>query len=184
MPRQARLDAPGALHHIMIRGIERRKIFVNDRDREDFVERLSKLLQQTETACYAWVFIPNHAQQEGNQGLSKRTGDMSVQYDKEEKELLEAYESGVMKLSTPSKKEIDAIKAAAQNTFKKDGRITIRLFDHDFKGIKKKALQTCIPYQTLISGIIHRYVEGELVSKKDNQANSAGSKRKKGVSPS
>ena len=60
MPRQARLDAPGVLHHIMIRGIKRRKIFVNDRDREDFVERLSKLLPQTETACYAWVFIPNH----------------------------------------------------------------------------------------------------------------------------
>ena len=61
MPRQARLDAPGVLHHIMIRGIERRKIFVNDRDREDFLDRLSKLLPQTETACYAWVFIPNHA---------------------------------------------------------------------------------------------------------------------------
>jgi len=45
----------------MIRGIERRKIFLNDRDREDFLERLSKLLPQTETACYAWVFIPNHA---------------------------------------------------------------------------------------------------------------------------
>jgi len=61
MPRQARLDAPGVLHHIMIRGIERRKIFVTDRDREDFLERLSKLLPQTETVCYAWVFIRNHA---------------------------------------------------------------------------------------------------------------------------
>jgi len=61
MPRQARLDAPGVLHHIMIRGIERRKIFINNGDREDFLERLSKLLPQTETACYAWVFIPNHA---------------------------------------------------------------------------------------------------------------------------
>jgi len=61
MPRQARLDAPGILHHIMIRGIERRNIFVNDRDRKDFLERLSKLLPPSETACYAWVFIPNHA---------------------------------------------------------------------------------------------------------------------------
>lgn len=61
MPRQARLDAPGVLHHVMIRGIERRKIFLNQRDREDFLERLSKLLPQTETSCYAWVFIPNHA---------------------------------------------------------------------------------------------------------------------------
>jgi len=61
MPRQARLDAPGVLHHIMIRGIDRQKIFLNDTDRDDFLERLSKLLPQTETACYAWVFIPNHA---------------------------------------------------------------------------------------------------------------------------
>ncbi len=89
-----------------------------------------------------------------------------MKYDKEEREILGAYESGKMKLSIPSKKEIETIKAAARNTFKKDRRITIRLYDHDFKGIQKKALQMGIPYQTLISGIIHRYVEGDLVSKK------------------
>lgn len=61
MPRQARLDAPGVLHHIMIRGIERRKIFRNDKDREDMLDRLAKVLPETQTACYAWVFIPNHA---------------------------------------------------------------------------------------------------------------------------
>ena len=88
-----------------------------------------------------------------------------MKYDKEEKDILDAYESGTMKLSSPSKKEIEAIKAIAKNTFKKDKRITIRLYDHDFKGIQKKALEMGIPYQTLISGLIHRYVEGELVSK-------------------
>ena len=61
MPRQARLDAPGILHHVMIRGIERRKIFINDRDRKDFLDRLARLLPATETACYAWVFMKNHA---------------------------------------------------------------------------------------------------------------------------
>jgi putative transposase len=61
MPRQARLDAPGVLHHIMIRGIEGRKIFKNNKDRKDFLDRLEKLLPMTETACYAWVFMPNHA---------------------------------------------------------------------------------------------------------------------------
>jgi putative transposase len=45
----------------MIRGIERRKIFINDRDRADMLERLARLLPQTETTCYAWVLIPNHA---------------------------------------------------------------------------------------------------------------------------
>jgi len=43
MPRTARLDAPGVLHHVMIRGIERRKIFRNNKDREDFIERLEIL---------------------------------------------------------------------------------------------------------------------------------------------
>ena len=88
-----------------------------------------------------------------------------MKLDQEEKEILEAYESGKLKLSKPSKKEVAAIKAAALSTFKKDKRITIRLYDHDFKGIQKKALQMGIPYQTLISGVIHRYVEGELISK-------------------
>lgn len=88
-----------------------------------------------------------------------------MKYDKEEKYILDALESGRMKLSSPSKKEIEAIKTAADNTFKKNKRITIRLYDHDFTGIRKKAMEMGIPYQTLISGIVHRYIEGELISK-------------------
>jgi putative transposase len=61
MPRLARLDAPGVFHHVMIRGIERRKIFRNNKDREDFLNRLGKLLAETQTTCYGWVLIPNHA---------------------------------------------------------------------------------------------------------------------------
>ena len=61
MPRLARLDAPGVLHHIIIRGIERRKIFRDDKDRDEFAERLSLLLPETQTACYAWAFMSNHA---------------------------------------------------------------------------------------------------------------------------
>ena len=85
-----------------------------------------------------------------------------MKYDKEEKNIIETFEKGAMNLSTPSKKEIDSIKKAADNTFKKDKRITIRLYDHDYSGIQKKAMEMGIPYQTLISGIIHRYVEGDI----------------------
>jgi REP element-mobilizing transposase RayT len=60
MPRLARLDAPGVFHHIIIRGIERRNIFRDNRDRENLLERLGKLLPETKTACYAWAFLPNH----------------------------------------------------------------------------------------------------------------------------
>ena len=61
MPRLARLDAPGVLHHVMICGIERRKIFRDNKDQEDFIERLSRLLPETETACYGWSIMTNHA---------------------------------------------------------------------------------------------------------------------------
>lgn len=73
MPRTARLDAPGILHHIIIRGFERRKIFRDDQDRENLLARLAKLLPETKTACYAWTFLPNHAHfllRSGDVGLS------------------------------------------------------------------------------------------------------------------
>jgi predicted DNA binding CopG/RHH family protein len=88
-----------------------------------------------------------------------------MKYDREEKAIIRAYEKGKMKLSAPSKKEIEAIKATAKKTLVKDKRITIRLYTHDYRGIQKKAMEMGVPYQTLISGIIHRYIEGELTSK-------------------
>jgi hypothetical protein len=60
MPRVARLDTPGLLQHVIVRGVERREIFSDDRDRGRFVVRLSSLLEETETSCYAWALIPNH----------------------------------------------------------------------------------------------------------------------------
>ena len=60
MPRQARLDAPGVLQHVMARGIERRKIFKDDKDRQSFLDRLAIILEETQTQCYAWALIPNH----------------------------------------------------------------------------------------------------------------------------
>jgi len=60
MPRQARLDAPGLLQHVMARGIERRKLFRDDKDRKSFLDRLAIILEETQTQCYAWALIPNH----------------------------------------------------------------------------------------------------------------------------
>ncbi len=59
MPRKSRIDAPGALHHIIIRGIERKKIFRSDYDRSNFVGRLAELVPETQTECFAWALIPN-----------------------------------------------------------------------------------------------------------------------------
>jgi putative transposase len=60
MPRKSRVDAAGALHHVIMRGIERSKIFRDDADRNDFLRRLSIILKDTKTVCYAWALIPNH----------------------------------------------------------------------------------------------------------------------------
>jgi REP element-mobilizing transposase RayT len=60
MPRKARIDAPGALHHIICRGIERRNIFRDDTDRDNFVERFGRVISETQTLCYAWALMPNH----------------------------------------------------------------------------------------------------------------------------
>ena len=60
MPRQSRIDAPGALHHIIVRGIEQRRIFRDDIDRERFLERLGAIITETHTPCLAWSLLPNH----------------------------------------------------------------------------------------------------------------------------
>ena len=73
MPRQPRLDAPGALHHIMGRGIDRGKIFKNREDREDFLQRLADLCRADALSIYAWVLLNNHFHlliRTGNQPLS------------------------------------------------------------------------------------------------------------------
>ena len=61
MPRQARLDAPGTLHHVIVRGLERGAIVRDDIDRDAFVVRLGDVAQATGTAIYAWALLPNHA---------------------------------------------------------------------------------------------------------------------------
>lgn len=60
MPRQARIDIPGLLQHVIVRGVARSDIFFNDRDRENFVQRLSLLLAETGTDCFAWALLDNH----------------------------------------------------------------------------------------------------------------------------
>jgi putative transposase len=60
MPRKLRIDAPGALYHIIARGIERKPIFQDDRDRGDFLDRLGRNLEESRTPCYAWALLPNH----------------------------------------------------------------------------------------------------------------------------
>ena len=60
MPRGPRLDAPGVLRHVMARGIERQRIFQEDADREDCVQRLAGLVGAAALTVYAWALLLNH----------------------------------------------------------------------------------------------------------------------------
>ena len=60
MPRKGRIDFPGALHHVIIRGINRSSIFMDDDDRRAFISRLARGIDKTKVSCLAWALIPNH----------------------------------------------------------------------------------------------------------------------------
>lgn len=88
-----------------------------------------------------------------------------MKLNKEEKEIEALYERKAFDLRKPDKALLRQLKAAAENTFKKDRRINIRLSEHDMVGIQRVAATKGVPYQSLISGLIHQFVEGDLIEK-------------------
>jgi putative transposase len=83
MPRQARVDFPGTLHHIMVRGLNRIKIFKTDKDREAFLERLGIVLEKTNQQCQAFALMPNHAHlliTSGETGISTMMQGLLTRY--------------------------------------------------------------------------------------------------------
>jgi putative transposase len=77
MPRGPRLDAPGIVHHVWARGIERRKVFRTDRDREDFLRRLDIVTRGDRAFVYGWTLIPNHFHLAIRSGTEKLASVMS-----------------------------------------------------------------------------------------------------------
>jgi predicted DNA binding CopG/RHH family protein len=86
--------------------------------------------------------------------------------DDEEKDILESYERGEWMPVKNPKKEIETLKRYAKNTLQKDKRINIRMTSKDLDLVQVIAVQEGIPYQTLVSSIIHKYVSGYLVERK------------------
>ena len=87
------------------------------------------------------------------------------QLDTEEQELLDAFDSGVLIQVANVDSELKQHKEYAKATFQKDARINIRLSSKDLRLIQKRALSEGLPYQTLISSLLHKYVEGRLVER-------------------
>ena len=89
--------------------------------------------------------------------------------DPEEKEILEAFESGQLKPAKGAAETIAEHQKFAEATFKKDARINIRLSSRDLRALQARALKEGIPYQTLVSSVLHKFVDGQLVDKAANK---------------
>ena len=85
--------------------------------------------------------------------------------EKEEKELLRSFEDGEWKSVSEMNREVVRLQDYATSTFKKDRRINIRISSKDLNSLQKRALEEGIPYQTLVSSILHKYVSGRLGEK-------------------
>jgi len=93
-----------------------------------------------------------------------------LKLDKYEKDILAAYEADeFISVMTPERRK--EIQQVAENTFKEDKRINIRISNRDLVAIQKRALEEGIPYQTLISSILHKYVSGSWRDLMANKAN-------------
>ena len=86
--------------------------------------------------------------------------------DREEQELIESLESEVWEPTDDIEGWKTILSKTASNTFAKDQRMNIRLSKNDLDGIKIKALEEGVPYQTLVTSIIHKYITGRLTEKK------------------
>ena len=93
-----------------------------------------------------------------------RWGIRMLRLTKDEKALVTAFDKGEFR-SVATKKELQTYRAAARATAIKDRRVNIRLSSSDLAGIQARALQEGLPYQTLISSILHKYLNGRLVER-------------------
>ena len=97
--------------------------------------------------------------------MSRFTKKAFEPIDNEEKEILESLEKGDWKPVKNFEKEKEKAVTAARNTLKKDKRIHLRLSQKDYHQIQIKAIEEGIPYQTLISSLVHKYLNGSLTVK-------------------
>lgn len=89
---------------------------------------------------------------------------MMYKLDPEEKELRSSLERGEWKSAHPARKELRRYVRYAQNTLRKNRRINIRLSQYDLEALQTRAIQEGIPYQTLVSSVLHKYVTGRLTA--------------------
>ncbi len=88
-----------------------------------------------------------------------------MKFDKEEKELIASIEKGEWRSISKLQREIEKSKKIAKATLRKDQRMNIRISKKDLDALKVKAIEEGIPYQTLLSRLIHKYLSGSFIEK-------------------
>ena len=91
---------------------------------------------------------------------------MSDQLNTEEREILEEFERGELKSAPGADREMKIAPQAARNTFAKTRRVNLRVTERDFSRAHARAREEGIPYQTLLSSVIHKYLAGRLTEKR------------------
>ena len=88
-----------------------------------------------------------------------------MKLSKEEKELLDSVERGEWKTIPNFKEEAKRVQEYARDTFRKDKRVNIRISEKDLVNLQKRAIQEGLPYQTLMSSVLHKFLSGRLVER-------------------
>ena len=84
----------------------------------------------------------------------------------EEREILDRFERGELRPAPAAERELDMARQAARNTFNKTRRVNLRVTERDFQLAHSRARKEGIPYQTLLSSVIHKYLSGRLTEKR------------------
>ena len=87
---------------------------------------------------------------------------MKKQLNAEEREILEHFERGELTAASEAQREMETAQHAARNTFNKTRRVNLRVTERDFNLAHARAREEGIPYQTLLSSVIHKYLSGRL----------------------
>ena len=114
-----------------------------------------------------WLQVPesDYSQLQVDAGLKEGTVVMSQPMNAEEREILEKFERGDLLSSTTAAKEMENARQAARNTFNKTRRVNLRVTERDFNLAHAGARGEGIPYQTLLSSVIHKYLSGRPTEK-------------------
>ena len=95
----------------------------------------------------------------------RRKVDVNDRLSAEEREILDGFERGELRSAPGAELEIEAARQAARNTFNKTKRVNLRVTERDFKLAHARAREEGIPYQTLLSSTIHKYLAGRLIER-------------------